>query len=116
MTHSDVPLSRKRLKEITGRLKVITPYPWEVIPDIRSDVVQTEIWSVSRQGGFENEGEIIRRVHYRYGHIAEFAKNYGDGRGMGSALDDAEFIAHAPEDIRLLLDEVNRLNKLIKAL
>ena len=66
------------LDAIQKRRACITPSPWEVIEDSRPDVVQKEIWSVSRRGGYENEGQIIRAVHKRFGHIAEFSKNFGD--------------------------------------
>jgi len=109
-------MTDKELREIRKRLKTITPPPWMMIPDIRPDVVQAEIWTVRRRGGYADEGQLVRRVHASYGHIAEFSKNYGNKRGVMSAIDDADFIAHAPSDIYALLSEVDKLRRIVKIL
>jgi hypothetical protein len=95
----------KRWRELTD---AATPGPWVVIPDIRPDLV-TEIWTQSGRGGYADEGEIIREIHKHEGHIAELAKKYIEDGKIGSASDDAEFLAAAREAMPALLDEVVRL-------
>jgi len=94
------------LDAIRARLQAATSGPWRVEPDSRPDIFT--VYTVDETGGYFGEGEIVKNTRRCRSsvseqlHIAEFAK-------YASAMEDAEFIAHAPEDIAVLLAEVERL-------
>lgn len=99
-------LTDEQLAEIEERATAATNGPWEVEPDIRPDIFT--VYTVDKKGGYFGEGQIIRNmgkgVSERTGrvHIAEHAKYQNN-------MADAEFIAHAREDIPTLIAEIKRL-------
>jgi hypothetical protein len=85
------------LQEIKERLEKATPGPWFVSED-----------------GFSRKGEKTPTVYAADNELRYIAK-CNDGLNINPTpnLSNAEFIAHAPEDIRRLLEEVERLKEAI---
>lgn len=83
-------LTDEQLAEIGGRLEAATPGPWEGVTD------RDEFLTMSPLG-------------YGRGVIIKFTDRFGCEMAQNAAL-----IAHAPTDIRALLDEVERLRAWIK--
>ena len=73
----------QRLAEISARLKVITPPPWIVMP---------ELCGPEGQGVYNEDG----------GPICEVGDPYP--RGKNRPQENMAFIAHAPDDVRWLLN------------
>ncbi len=87
------------LEEIEARLAAATPGPWDADgTEVSQHWSRPEPWLTIAT----NEVDCMA---YCYG---------GRGRGV-ERVEDAEFIAHAPEDIRALLAEVKRLQAQIDA-
>ena len=76
-------LTDEPLAEIRGRLEAATSGPWKWSPKLPSEVFIPDTPNAAR------------------------------GHALGTTHSNAEFIAHAPTDIRALLDEVNRLREFI---
>ena len=99
------------LDAIKARLEAATTGPWRVEPDSRPDILT--VWTVDGTGGYFDGGQILRNTRRWKSdvtgslHVAEFAK-YANG------MEDAEFIAHAPEDIAALVAEVERLRAVVE--
>lgn len=74
-----------RLEEISARLKAATPGPWKPTSDLPS-------WAVASESVMTDVVATVNRA-YRVPHR----------RNLGCRLEDAEFIAHAPEDISYLI-------------
>lgn len=93
------------LEAIKKRYEAATEGPWEPTPDSRPDV-WAYVWAKSPGVGYAGEGQIVRRLHAAADHIrvhiAELAK-------YENANYDADFIAHAREDVPALVAEVERL-------
>ena len=128
--------SKARLKEIQERLEKASPGPWTVLYDIRPDVVNEEVYRATNElekdisvyqalkrkdqlksqnnaevyapegSGFYGEGQIVKDMSKKIGHVCELAKYWSDNH---SNTGDAEFIAHAREDVEFLLKEVQWL-------
>lgn len=81
--------------EIEARLAAATPGDWEAFTDV-SEVWKGAEWLISST---MDDGAVYLITDW----------------GSGLRGPDAEFIAHAPEDIRALLDEVKRLQAQIDA-
>lgn len=81
-----------RIDEIKARTNEATLGPWTVKPDIRPDIV------CNIGGGY-----------FGYGHIASMTK-------YELNQEDAEFIAHAREDIPLLLAMIDAMQETIAGL
>lgn len=91
------PLTQQEFDAIAARAAGATPAPWRVEPDSRPDV-----YCDSR----------LRSGYFGDGGLCTFSK-YGEAWGQDyENLTDAEFVAHAREDIPALLAEVARLWKL----
>lgn len=100
------------VKAIRERMKDITPGKWRVEWDSRPDIV------AEPPAGYFGEGQLIKGLNKGFTffedifdkphlevHVAEFSK-------YENAV-DAEFIAHAPEDMRYLLALVDTQAKRI---
>ncbi len=89
------PLPPKRLEEIEARLAGATPGKWIAKKEIHSedDEDDTDVWvdTVDENG---NEKDICQ--------MSLFSEK------------DSVFIAHAPTDLRDLLEEIKRLNRMAK--
>lgn len=82
-------MSHERLQEIHERLEKITPGPWHAyISETGSEVVSEEGW--------------VCQLWYK---TEEPMKNHAC---------NADFIAHAPDDVAFLLTEVERLQKALQ--
>jgi hypothetical protein len=79
-----------RLDEITARLNQATPGPWDSMTEETPDG-ENIYYTVSQRGAKE------------YDRLVELADSGMQGRR------DAEFIAHAPDDIAYLLGELKKL-------
>jgi hypothetical protein len=92
-------MTDQELKEIRERLEAATPGPWFV-----SD------------NGFTKRGDGPPTVYAPDDELRYIAVcNDGFNINPTPNLSNAQFIAHAPNDIRRLLDEVERLRKEISA-
>ena len=109
-----MPLTEEQLCEIEAELRAATPGPWESVHDIRPDVFAW-VKTANGKGGYFNGGQIVTDRSYGQSddgtkhHIAELAKYEQNGH-------DADFIAHAPENIRALLDSYRELQAQVSAL
>lgn len=84
---------KHRIAEIKDRLEKATPGPWIAVGKNRNDGHQVVV-----AGEYTNEGEPDMWIDVVY---------------SADEVADADFIAGAPEDIRFLLSEVERLEKRI---
>ena len=103
----DKGMTREELEAIRARCDAATPGPWEMIPDIRPDVINPEIRSKAKNTGYCGGGQIVKDLHKSPGHICEFAKYYKPH----SNIADAEFIASARQDIPALLAHIDQLQE-----
>lgn len=96
-------MTDQALQAIEYRLDVITPFPWRV--DEAATYDPQEVGICSEQGD----------PRLAFTSWDRFVVCYGDeGKplpGHQVALANATFIAHAPEDVAALLDEVYRLKR-----
>lgn len=97
MSDARKPMIDDELDAIQGRLAVITEWPW---------IAFTRTGECCRMG-------ITNKALFDNGDAPEVLDVVGLGEDAGGIKSkaDAEFIAHAPEDIALLLSEVERLKK-----
>jgi hypothetical protein len=94
-----------RIAEIRARLEAATPGPWKAT----RDAVETA------------SGEVIARIaddsDFRYlrcqGHSLLPDGTLDDCNCDLGVEDDANLIAHAPDDIRFLLNEVHRMREML---
>jgi hypothetical protein len=99
-------MTPEELLAIRERLNKITPWPWE---RLNGTDVFTVSGATNRAGvkADENDGWLIASC---YGGIT-----FVDGEPQELSYEEqranAEFIAHAPDDIKRLLDEVERLQR-----
>lgn len=85
------------LSEIKERLGKVTSWPWEVNYDEYSPSRDGLFWWISRKSG---------------GALGYMPKpDVDDDNYVRFSKEDAELIAHAPEDIAYLLGEVARLTR-----
>lgn len=99
-------MNEERLREIRGRLENATPGPWEVD--------RNEYGNVNE---FFSEGVYVFSVDAASGStIADFVSMGRDGSRVDNAIENAELIANAPQDIADLLAENDRLREEIKFL
>lgn len=94
------PLSDERIAEIRQRAEKATKGPWTVGND---EVIGLGIEQTSR-GSFTYEAQLARVLDL----FDREDENVGR-RHLGSQEADAQFIAHAREDVPALLAEVERL-------
>lgn len=94
------PLSDERLAGIRERERKATKGPWTVG---NGEVIGLGIEQTSR-GSFTYEAQLARVLDL----FEREEENVGD-RHLGSREADAQFIAHAREDVPALLAEVDRL-------
>jgi hypothetical protein len=87
-------MTDKQLAVIQERCATATPGPWEAGP---LDYLRVEVYQAP-------EAPKINRFHWQRVCICREARD-----------EDAEFIAHAREDIPALLEEVERLRRLCHA-
>jgi hypothetical protein len=93
------PIGGTPLADIRARLAAVTPGPWSAADEHGLLPGAGPAWCVSRmRPGYES-------MSPEDGYMYDIA-DLGD---YDRAEADAEFIAHAPEDIRFLLNEVDRL-------
>lgn len=87
-----------RIAEIRARLEAATPGPW------KADTVKNvgENWLI---GCVIEAGDDQRNCHW----IVTTDNLRASQCMSGGAEEDSVFIAHAPEDIKYLLDEIERL-------
>ncbi len=82
-------LTDERIAQIEARLAAATPGPWRAVREDKSDVAMGAKPFI-----------ILDGANHRCAEIRAFC---------GGNYDNADFIAHAPEDIRYLMDECERL-------
>ena len=133
-------MTSERLDEIRARCEKASPGPWRVSPDLRPDIVNEKVRKAKNElerairvydsmvkkdqikfkngamvfsppgSGYWGEGQIVKDMSKSIGYVCELAKYWSDNH---SNIDDAEFIAHAREDIPALLAEIDRLHGLL---
>ena len=110
------PLTTARLLEIEKRLCAATPAPWvwrdwEVGSDEEEDFVR-HVPVLTRWSETEGAVDILP-----YDGSSPWDSAHCDGLADGQLryVPNAEFIAHAPQDVRDLLDEVWRVRAVIAA-
>jgi len=120
-----------RIQEIRDRLEKATPGPWQWDGSKNSKTVDLETWSRGRHTvmSFERWGfysacptftesleEGNQNLKWNSARILQRAdkwmvnrQSHHEGWDMDIIHPDAQLIAHAPEDIRFLLGEIERL-------
>jgi hypothetical protein len=92
-----------RLKEIKARLKDITPSPWTVNAQGNYIDVQTE-----------RDKRLEQRRGWRH-YLLEIQLHFDfRPKEYRQAKQDAEFVAHAPEDVEWLINQVEYLRQQVK--
>jgi hypothetical protein len=100
MSDSGGSMEADRIREIKARLAVATPGPWASAWDKeRSEMYDPIVYSEA-QGISEKDAFVVGVVYY-------------DGDLVGCNQENAALIAHAPDDIRYLLDRVAMLERVI---
>jgi len=92
-------MTPEQLHAIEDRLNAATPGPW------------VSVWS-EESGGLTDDPE-YPLIHTEDGEPV-IQLTYYDGHLIACLEDDASLIAHAPEDLRVLVEEVRRLQEILK--
>lgn len=85
-------MNQEQLNAIKERVAKVTPGPWDIDRNSDDDVFVTDIW-------FNGADEGHAEIH---------------GNDVASSIYNAEFIAHAREDVPALIAEIERLHELRK--